>query len=152
MLIAQKLWSPFHLMVRIYGKITTVMYTQQKNEDHRNKEYLTLSPHDVALFPWKIAASVLLAILILFQIVYEVKFGGDIRMGTMVPSMLFFLSLVTHIPQLFVHYNKRHELCAGFNAFVEFERRHNGNFSFYLKNIYNLEFIIGLNIFSTLQF
>lgn len=131
-------------MVKIYGTITTVMYTKHKSEDEKTKGYLALSTHGVAAFPWKIAASVLLSTLVFAQIVYEVKFSEQSQMVTLVPSMLFFLSLVTHIPQLIEHYHKRNELCAGFNGFLDFERRHNGTLFWRLQIFQTLKIIIHL--------
>lgn len=79
MLIAQNLLKPFHLMVRVSGRITTVMYTQPEHDIEKKKGYLTLSPKAVVLFPLLIKACILFAALILAQIFYEVKLKSEVN-------------------------------------------------------------------------
>lgn len=130
MLLAQKLLAPLHSMVKIFGAITCILYVQPKNAVNRKKGYLTLNPKSVRQYPCRILITIIFILLVLVQIVYAVKFSsqGRVSSAALVPSILFFLSALAHLPSLLGHYNQQSDFCPIFNAFVDFERRHNGSY------------------------
>ncbi len=126
MIIAQKLLKPMHTMFRVYEIISTTMYTKSKTKEGRLKGYIEINPKGVAKFPWLIGLSIFFIVSLLVQIYCAIKYQNESNAGIIVATFLFYASLTTHFPNLLVHYFKRNEFCANFNAFVDFERRHNG--------------------------
>lgn len=129
MLIAQNLISTFHFLLQVLGNVTTILYTQTSGLAS-GLGYISVSEKSTKKYPlrYKISAAYTLAALL--QILHAVKFNGrkeKVSLVTLMPSILFFLSLFFHLPTMRQHYRKCEEFCPLFNAFLDFERKYNGN-------------------------
>lgn len=129
MLIAQNLLSVFHFVLKVHNSITTFLYTRPTPDNGRAMGYISLSFKSLQKFNFLCKVSVAYVVALFGQIVHAVKFNGDdnLSLVAVVPSLLFLFSFAFHLPTISEHYKKREEFCPLFNAFLDFERKHNGN-------------------------
>ncbi len=135
MLIAQKLLSSFHFVLKVHGFYTTILYKRATNEEGENGAlgHISLNTKSAEKFPLRYKVSVAYTLCVFLQIVHAVKFNGaqeKVSLVALVPSILFLLSLFFHLPTLREHYKKQEEFCPLFNAFLEFERKYNGKYTY----------------------
>lgn len=130
MLIAQKLLSSFHFVLKVHGFYTTLLYKRPTNGE-RALGHISLNTKSAEKFPLRYKVSVAYTLAVFIQIVHAVKFNGsEVSLIALVPSILFLLSLFFHLPTLREHNKKREEFCPLFNAFLDFERKHNGKWTY----------------------
>lgn len=145
MLIAQNLVSVFHFVLKVHNFLTTILYKTAKKEKGRALGYISLSCHITERYNLQYKVAVAYASALFLQIVHAVKFdnsnNGEVSLVALVPSLLFLFSLSLHLPTLREHIRKRNDFCPLFNAFLDFERKHNGtlsqsSFYHFLNNFY----------------
>ncbi len=141
MLIAQNLLSVFHHVLKTHNYLSTVLYGKAPKDSGQELGYVSVSLKSSEKYKFKYKLSVAYTLAILLQIIHAVKFNSTqkVSLVALVPSLLFLLSFTFHLPVLREHYRKRKDFCPIFNAFLNFERKHNGllpNFFIYFGNNY----------------
>lgn len=129
MLISQNLVSVFHFVLKVHNSITTILYSKPTTDPRIALDNVSLSLKSVQKFYIGYKISVAYTLALCYQIVHAVMFGGkneNVSLVVLVPSLLFLISFVFHLPTLREHYRKREEFSPLFNAFLNFERQHNG--------------------------
>ncbi len=128
MLIAQNLLSVFHFVLKVHNILTTFLYTRPTKDEGRAYGYISLSLKSLQKYNLFYKVSVAYVTALICQIIHAVKFNGGVEVSlvALVPSLLFLFSFAFHLPTIREHYRKRDEFCPLFNAFLDFERKHNG--------------------------
>ncbi len=128
MIIAQNLLSVFHNVLKTHNCLSTVLYGRATKESEQILGYVSVSFKSSEKHNLKYKLYIAYTLAVLIQIIHAVKFNGAQKLSlvALVPSLLFLLSFTFHLPTLREHYRKREDFCPIFNAFLNFERKHNG--------------------------
>ncbi len=132
MLIAQKLLKFVNIQFKLNSFLSTNVFRLQLNSPKSPQIFYFCKRRDENLYIAKICLGILYCLMTWCQILVQ-GFQGSLTVSGLVTSLLYVATVPVHLVVAWAHFKKRDEIVGLFNALIDFEKRHNGN---YIKHIY----------------
>lgn len=126
MLLAQDLVPQIQNFFDLTYHVNTMLFRNSVSNQRKSLGYIDLDRSKVPLYLIKTGLAIAVIVILIAQFLYAIKYYPHLAtVATIIPSLQYIISRITHIPQVLAFFHRRSQLVDIHNAFLDFERRHN---------------------------